>query len=220
MATRELEWHRFSKELGDKLDAFHAANPELPGMGLEQLRETLRRPLSAPLFEAALKKLAESGEIAFDRMWVRRPHHVVDFSAEDERLAAAFLRELDAKPYRPPRVRDIAKAMDIAEDAVRRLLRMSARRGEVEELARDHFFTRSAVGAMARIAMELGRQSPAGRFTVAEFRDRLHNGRKVAIQILEFFDAHGFTIRQEDFRRIDPARTGLFLPDSASGQGA
>ena len=133
MAMRELEWHRFSKELGDKLDAFHAANPELPGMGLEQLRETLRLPLPAPLFEAALKKLAESGEIAFDRMWVRRPHHVVDFSAEEERLAAAFLRELDAKPYRPPRVRDIAKAMDIAEEAVRRLLRMSARRGEVEE---------------------------------------------------------------------------------------
>ena len=33
-------------------------------------------------------------------------------------------------------------------------------------------------------------------FTAAEFRDKLVNGPKVAIQILEFFDRHGITIRR------------------------
>ena len=211
----DRRWKEFRLAVLERLDAFHAANPDLPGMGLEQLRRAANQPLPAPLFAAALKKLAESGDTALDRMWVRRPSHVVKFSAEEERILAAILRHLDAEPYRPPRVRDIAKAMAFGEDAVRRLLRMSSRRGQVEEMAHDHFFARSAVEAMAGIAMELAAQSLNGTFTAAEFRDRLDNGRKVAIQILEFFDRHGFTIRRQDLRRINPARIEFFAPRSA-----
>ncbi len=211
----DRRWEEFRLAVIEKLDAFHTANPDLPGIGLEQLRRAANQPLPAPLFTAALKKLDENGDLSLDRMWVRRPHHVVNFSAEEERLLASILRHLHAEPYRPPRVRDIAKAMAIGEDAVRRLLRMSSRRGQVEEMAHDHFFARSAVEAMARIAIELAEQSPKGTFTAAEFRDRLDNGRKVAIQILEFFDRHGFTIRRQDLRRINPARIEFFAPRSA-----
>ena len=56
---------------------------------------------------------------------------------------------------------------------------------------------------------------PEGSFTAADFRDRLDNGRKVAIQILEFFDRHGFTIRRQDLRRINPARIEFFAPKAA-----
>ena len=41
-------------------------------------------------------------------------------------------------------------------------------------------------------------------------RDRLDNGRKVAIQILEFFDRHGLTIRHGDLRRVNKHRLDLF----------
>ena len=44
----------------------------------------------------------------------------------------------------------------------------------------------------------------------AEFRDRLANGRKVAIQILEFFDRHGVTLHKGDVRRINRHRLDLF----------
>src|SRR5208337_1957396 len=56
-----------------------------------------------------------------------------------------------------------------------------------------------------------------GNFTAAEFRDRLNNGRKVAIQILEFFDRHGFTVKRQDLRRINPARIDFFLPRPVLG---
>ena len=53
------------------------------------------------------------------------------------------------------------------------------------------------------------------RHVLETFRDRLDNGRKVAIQILEFFDRHGFTIRRQDLRRINPARIEFFAPKVA-----
>ena len=140
--------------------------------------------------------------------------------SEEERIWALIRPRLAGEPYRPPRVRDIAKAMDIDEAFVRRLMRMAARRGDVEEIAHDHFFLRSVVQRMAEIAIDVAAHAPEGRFTAADFRDRLDNGRKVAIQILEFFDRHGFTIRRQDLRRINPARIEFFAPTGAqTGNG-
>jgi selenocysteine-specific elongation factor len=212
-------WGRFGAGIGQALDAFHAAHPDLPGIGLEQLRQREKPMLSAAVFMASIKKLAEAGEVAIDRTWVRRPTHQVKFSNEEERTWRTIRPLLAGEPYRPPRVRDVARALAIDEASVRRLLRMAARRGDVEEIAHDHFFLRSVVQDMARIAIDVAAGAPAGSFSAANFRDRLDNGRKVAIQILEFFDRHGFTIRRQDLRRINPARIELFAPDARRPNG-
>ncbi len=205
-------WQKLSLAVIKWLEAFHEANPDLPGAPFEQLRKALDPPILAPVFISALRKMAGEGSVALDRAWVRRPEHKVLLSPGEEKLLASFFRLLRLDPYRPPRVRDIAASMDLDENYVRRLLRLAAKRGDAEEIAHDHFFARSAVESMARIAVELGHQSSEGKFTAADFRDRLGNGRKVAIQILEFFDRHGFTIRRQDLRRINNARIELFVP--------
>ena len=205
-------WQRLRAHVGATLDAFHAERPEAPGFGIEQLRKGYKPMLSVALFLAALRKLAEAGDVALDRTWVRRPGHEVRFSAEEERIWGLICPRLAGEPYRPPRVRDIAKAMSINEDLVRRLMRMAARRGDAVEIAQDHFFLPDIVRRMAGIAIEVAACAPEGKFTAADFRDRLDNGRKVAIQILEFFDRHGFTIRRQDLRCINPARVDLFAP--------
>ena len=56
----------------------------------------------------------------------------------------------------------------------------------------------------------LAAQADKGGFTAAQLRDRLDNGRKVAIQILEFFDRHGVTLRRGDLRRVNRHRLDLF----------
>ena len=211
-------WGRLQAHIGATLDRYHAERPDLPGIGLEQLRKEEKPVLPAPLFVAAIKKLAETGEVALDRTWVRRPQHQVKFSEDEEKIWGLIKPKLAGQPYRPPRVRDIATAMSIDEAFVRRLLRMAARRGDVEEIAQDHFFLRSALQTMAEIAIDVARHSPEGRFAAADFRDRLDNGRKVAIQILEFFDRHGFTIRRQDLRRINPARIEHFAPTTAPAE--
>lgn len=209
-------WEAVSATIGATLDAFHAEKPDQPGIGLEQLRRAYRPMLPAPVFLAIVRHLAEAGAVALDRTWVRRPGHVARVSDEEESLLALMRARIDAEPYRPPRVRDIAKAMQIDEAFVRRLLRLAARRGDLEEIAQDHFFGRAVVEGMATIAMSLAEASTDGRFSASEFRDKLDNGRKVAIQILEFFDKHGFTIRRQDLRRINPARIEFFAPRGAA----
>jgi selenocysteine-specific elongation factor len=62
---------------------------------------------------------------------------------------------------------------------------------------------------MAGIAAAIA-DGGAGTLTAAAFRDRLANGRKVAIQILEFFDRSGITVRVGDERRVRTDRLSTF----------
>ena len=119
----------------------------------------------------------------------------------DERLWLEQIQPmLSVHPFNPPRVRDIARALQLEEDRVRRLLRQLAGMGEVYRIALDHFFTRTAVADLAEIARELAERD--GKATAAPFRDRIGTGRKVAIQILEFFDRIGYSRRVGDEHRI------------------
>ena len=204
-------WARYATATVQALEAFHTEHPDLPGLGRERLRLTMSPRLPTALFSVVLRRLSAEGHVALDRSWVRRPSHIVRFSEEDERIWARIVLLLQGtERFRPPRVRDVAIAERIDERFVRRLFKMAARRGDVDEIAKDHFFTSDTIVEMAAIARELAANADDGHFTVIGFRDRLNNGRKVAIQILEFFDRQGLTMRRGDIRRINPHKLELF----------
>ena len=93
---------------------------------------------------------------------------------------------------------------------MRATLKRLQRMGRLIEVAPDQFFLSETVAEMAAIAAAIADAEPAGTLTAAAFRDRLDNGRKVAIQILEFFDRAGVTVRTGDERRVRADRLGLF----------
>ena len=167
--------------------------------------------MPAPAFAAALQGLARIKQVALDGAWVRLPSHEVRLTAAEEAMWHRITPLLAEKErFRPPRVRDIAGMIGRDETDVRRLLKLLGRLGKVDEVAHDHFFLRGTVAEMVETAADLAAKAPTAQFTAAEFRDRLDNGRKVAIQILEFFDRHGVTLRRGDLRRINKHRLDLF----------
>jgi selenocysteine-specific elongation factor len=204
-------WLGLKCSLAATLESFHAENPDLPGMGFERLRMQLQPRLPAPAFAAMLHGLSQMHEVALDGAWVRLPGHEVRLTLSDERLWSK-VRPLIGKDerFRPPRVRDIAAVLGVGEADVRRLLKLLSRMGKVDEVAHDHFFLRGTVAEMVEIASDVARTAENSQFGAAEFRDRLHNGRKVAIQILEFFDRHCVTLRRGDQRRLNKHRLDLF----------
>ena len=216
-------WQAFASSLLDKLSEFHAESPDLQGIGREQLRLMLQPRLPKSVFPVALQKIIETGEIAMDGAFVRLAAHHVTLGAGDERAWKAIAPLIGGdERFRPPRVRDIAMIAKLPERDIRRLLKLASRLGWADEIAHDHFFLRETVREMIAIALDLGNRDKSGQFTAADFRDRLSNGRKVAIQILDFFDRRGVTLRKDDLRRINPHRMDLFgtlvpLPADAIG---
>jgi len=94
---------------------------------------------------------------------------------------------------------------------VRRVLKALARQRVVVEVALDRFFKRETVDELEGIVVSVAHAHEDGRFAVWQFRDRLDNGRKIAIEILEYFDGRGLTLRDGDLRRLNPRRLDLRL---------
>jgi selenocysteine-specific elongation factor len=198
------------------LTAHHLASPELPGLQPARLRLALgdRPPMQG--FSGILDALRRDGLLAQDGPWFRLPGHRISLSPQDEKLWQAARPLIGAERFRPPRTVDIAQTLKLPEAATRTTLKRLARMGQLVEIAPDHFFLRQTVAEMVAIAADVVDQT--GLLTAASFRDRLNNGRKVAIQILEFFDKAGVTIRHGDTRRVRPDRLGLFGPIEGSPQ--
>jgi selenocysteine-specific elongation factor len=134
--------------------------------------------------------------------------HRVSLSPQDQRVWQAARLLLAADRFRPPKVREIAVALNMPEAAVRVTLKRLMRMGQLVEVAPDYFFLHGTVAEMAAIAADA--VDGDGLLTAAMFRDRLDNGRKMAILILEFFDRAGVTIRSGDVRRIRIDRLSVF----------
>ncbi len=210
-AVAPSRWRSFVASLLERVSQFHADNPDLQGIGREQLRLVAAPRFGKAVFTAALQKIAASGEIALDGAFIRLASHQARLSPADEESWKIVAAQLGgSERFRPPRVRDIAISAKIPERDVRKLLKLASRLGRADEVAHDHFFLRPTVREMVAIAADVASQADDGCFNAADFRDRLSNGRKVAIQILEFFDRNGVTLRKGDLRRMNEHRLDLF----------
>ncbi len=198
--------------LTETLAAFHADNPDLPGLVREKLRLTLTPRLPKEAFLTFLAGEASAGHVVLDGAFLRLRGHEVRLTLQDDTLFQRILPELVGEHrFRPPRVRDLAGQFGIEEREIRRVLKLTQKLGRTDQIAYDHFFARGVTREMAKIILDIAAQTSDGWFTAMAFRDRVQNGRKVAIEILDFYDRLGLTLRRGDLRRINPHRVDLFV---------
>ncbi|MGC8592284.1 selenocysteine-specific translation elongation factor [Acidithiobacillus sp.] len=195
-------WDALGESALAALSGLHQSASDLPGATAAQLRMQLpQRPLLEVL-EARLAALRDAGRLARHGPWFHLPGHLPQLTPQDTENWKKMAPLLIADDFQPPRVRDIAQELGMDEKEVRGLLYRVARTGQAFKVAHDHFFPREIVARLATAAEDLGHELADGRFTAAQYRDRIDVGRKLAIQILEFFDRSAFTRRQGNLRSI------------------
>lgn len=189
-------WQGLAARLEEALRGEHERAPDMQGVEQERLRRLTLPTLPRAAFDRLLAEGLAAGTVARSGAWLHLPEHRVELSAADADLWRVLHPLLDATPWGPPRVRDVAKASGTPEEVVRRLFKRAARCGLLYPVAHDHFFTTEAVAQLAAIVADLGATHGAAR--AAALRDCIGGGRKVAIHILEFFDRVGYTRRVRD----------------------
>jgi selenocysteine-specific elongation factor len=200
IGTAHQAWASLQAKLLEALAREHERAPDMIGVEPERLRRMTSVNLPRPVFDALCAELLASGSITQTRAWLHLPDHRASVTDSDRDLFTELRPLLDARPYNPPRVRDVFKATGTPEPVVRQLFKRLARVGELYPVAHDHYFTADAVTELATIVRQLNEEQGAAR--AASFRDLIFTdgggGRKVAIRILEFFDRVGYTRRVRD----------------------
>ncbi len=195
-AFARLRWNGLRDTVLEAVGACHQREPEMPGLEQKRLQRIVAPRLPTDAFAALVEELLTEGVLARRGALLALPSHRAELG-RDEKIQWERIKPLllDNR-FQPPRVRDIGRDTGLGEGAVRALLRKVSRVGEVTLVAQDHYFLTDAVAELADIAVDVA--GDAGIARAAAFRDRIGSGRKLAIQILEFFDRVGFTRRIND----------------------
>jgi selenocysteine-specific elongation factor len=157
--------------------------------------------------EAVVEELVERRKLTQEGGVCRLPEHRLGLDRADQTLWQTLAPLIGGhNRFRPPRVAELALALRQRDFDLRRVLKVMARQGMTVEIAVDYFVLQQTMEEVAGIVRALAIESPDGLFGAAQLRDRLGNGRKVAIWMLEHLDRTGLTARRGDQRIVAEGR--------------
>ncbi|NIY48872.1 selenocysteine-specific translation elongation factor [Cedecea colo] len=182
---------RWQQKLLDTLARYHQQHDDQPGPGRDRLRRMALPGEDEPLVLALIEKMRHEGALVSRQGWLHLPDNAPGFSAQQQVLWEKIDGLFGDEPWW---VRDLAAAIKQDEQSVRQLLRFAAQLGLVTAILKDRYYRNDRIQAFAGLIREL--DQTRGAASAADFRDRLGIGRKLAVQILEYFDRTGFTRRR------------------------
>ena len=182
---------RWQRKLLDALARYHDQHRDEPGPGRERLRRIALPMEDEALVLLLIEQMRESGTVHSHHGWLHLPEHKVGFTDEQQ---AIWQRVVGLFADEPWWVRDLAREANVEESLMRAVLRQAAQQGMITAIVKDRYYRNDRIVAFAKMIRELDLER--GSTCAADFRDTLNVGRKLAIQILEYFDRIGFTRRR------------------------
>lgn len=181
----------WQRKILETLATYHEQHRDEPGPGRERLRRMALPMEDEALVLLLIEQMRESGEIHSHHGWLHLPDHKAGFSDEQQAVWQKVEPLFNDEPWW---VRDLARETATEEQTMRLVLRQAAQQGMITAIVKDRYYRNDRIVAFATMIRELDQEK--GSTCAADFRDRLGVGRKLAIQILEYFDRIGFTRRR------------------------
>lgn len=109
-----------------------------------------------------------------------------------------------------PALSDINKKLGYEKQSILTLCNIAAKFGWLIAIADNRFVATEHVRQFSKVAISLGGGKQC--FSVAEFKRESHIGRNLAVEVLEYFDRIGFTLRKDSGRVVlHPDRINTIL---------
>ncbi len=174
------------------LKAHHAREPHGAGLEAQDIGG-----VDATARDLVLASLAAGGELRFENGRYALATHHAALPPEVQRLFDLVKTSLDST--QPPSLGDIAKRLKRPFAAFEREMRSLPAFSLAVRVSDNRYYLPQHLTTLADVAAHLHAQGP---FTVRQFRDASGVGRNVVIEVLEHFDARGYTRREGDARRV------------------
>lgn len=189
------------KAITAELDAFHKANPLVPGIPKEDLRERAARLLRPDVFRYALDRAFAAGIAQLAGDTVKRAGREISLLPEEvkakEQIESAFVK---AGLTVPP-VKEVLASLKIDARRAQKLLQILVREQTLIKVGEDLLFHRTAI-ARLRELLAAHKQSKGARLAIPVFKELAGISRKYAIPLLEYLDRERVTRRAGDERVI------------------
>ncbi|MFZ7129598.1 selenocysteine-specific translation elongation factor [Avibacterium avium] len=183
-----------SDKLIETLANYHQQQPDQLGLSKARLYRIAAINQPETLIYHFIEKLLEQNKIQQTRGWLHLPEHKIRFNAEEQALWQKVLAHFEQQQGQALWVRDLANLLDLEESEMRNFLYKAGKLGYLTPIVRDRFMLTETLYAYARWIKAFILQQ--GEISVNQLRDELQWGRKMTVQLMEYFDRCGFLRRK------------------------
>lgn len=186
--------------LGKWLSAQFAGGDETQGIEQHHLRAALEHDFPGASLEFLLARLQENGDVTLKGSRVFRKAKQASLSEQEAALWESLRTLLVDSGANVPVIVDICKSMNRSSAEINALLKLAVRLHWLFMVAANRPVLAGQLADFGNTALQLAEKDEG--FSVADFRKACNIGRNLAVEVLEYFDKLGFTLRKETGRVI------------------
>ncbi len=185
------------------LSRLHAARPRHSSIPRAQLAAAMPDLANDSLVAGLIERLKAQKRVIADARAVALRDFQPRLSNGERKLKAELAEAIRAGGLTPPEVAELAASAGSRAAAVADLLGLLRDEDQIVQISAQLFLDATIEGQVReRLA---GRLGDGSAITMSELRDLLGTTRKYSVPIAEYLDRIGFTIRDGDTRRLNPA---------------
>ncbi|MFT5690883.1 MAG: selenocysteine-specific elongation factor [Oceanicoccus sp.] len=189
-------WQRYKEELNGTLSTWHKSFPTRDGMPPRELRGEIEEVFFVPL----LTEHINDGTMLLRGGLVALAKHRIAVSSEDLEHWNVIEKAYNTTENHLPLVSDLLTLTNMQRPVLMAALKTAVKSKRMVKINDNRYGRPTELALMANKALGLGKAGAA--FSVAQYKTEIGSGRKLAIELLEFFDGIRFTQRRENERVI------------------
>jgi selenocysteine-specific elongation factor len=192
-------WEAAGQRLNQIVNDWHRANPQLPGMKMNELKPAMTQSMEPALAMAVLVSKIKSGDLSLQEGRVSLRGFKPTESGEARAQWQAIRQHLEQCRLDIPPLSELREATRIPEGELRQALKAATKNGDLHRLNDTRYALPEQLLHFSQRVVEAADQGE--ELSVVKLKSRFGSGRKLTIELLEYFDSIHFTRREGD-RRI------------------
>ena len=185
------------------LAQYHEQHPDQLGLGKARLYRIAALNQPEKLIYHFIDELLAENQLQQTRGWLHTADHKIQFNEQERALWQQVLEQFEQHNGQALWVRDLAGLLGQEESAMRNFLYKAGKLGYLTAVVKDRFFLTENIYATARLIKQLVADKEG--ISVNELRDTLQFGRKMTVQLVEYFDRCGFLRRKGNIHGLRDA---------------
>lgn len=177
----------------EKMATYHAEHQDQLGVTKARLYRMALLAQPEALANFLIDTLIEEKRLLQTRGWIHLPDHRIEFDAKELPIWQQ-IQPLFAATTQALWVREVAQALSLDETFTRNLLYKAGKLGYLIPIVKDRFLLSEQIVAFADLIRAFIAEH--GEISVNQLRDEIQYGRKLTVQLIEYFDRTGFLRRK------------------------
>lgn len=182
------------QKIQGSLAQYHQQHPDQLGVGKARLYRMASLAQPEALIYHFIQQLLTQGTLQQTRGWLHSPEHKIQFSPQQQLLWQQVFALFEQQHGQALWVREVANALNLDEQAIRDFMYKAGKLGYLTAVVKDRFFLTEVIYQYARLIKQQINQQ--GGISVNQLRDQLGFGRKITVQLIEYYDRCGFLRRK------------------------